>query len=103
MSKRQLLIILGVWVMILFYAGFPPAIRGVLAIITGLTIIIVAYSMHSGSASDQLDEAKPYVEHKAPQEAEVSPVPQSDPVVAPVPEQTSITNESTVSTDGAAR
>jgi Ca2+/Na+ antiporter len=64
MSKRQILILLGVWVMILFYTGFPDFWKWILAIITGLYIIFISYSLKS-EVRKEADEALPFIEHKS--------------------------------------
>jgi len=43
MSKRQLLCLLGVWVMIFLFLGFPTAWHRVIAVISGLGVIALAY------------------------------------------------------------
>jgi len=43
MSKRQLLALLGFWVIIFLYLGFPTGWDKWIAIITGVLIILVAY------------------------------------------------------------
>ena len=45
MSKRQLLCLLGVWVMIFLFLGLPSTWHRAIAVITGLLVIIVAYNL----------------------------------------------------------
>lgn len=45
MSKRQFLCVLGVWVAIFLFLGFPEVWHNILAVITGLVIIFVAYRL----------------------------------------------------------
>lgn len=51
MSKRQILMVLGVWIMILCMPGFPNSIKQILGVVTGLLIIFIAYKMRSESLS----------------------------------------------------
>lgn len=44
MSKRQTLCILGAWVIIFLFLGLPSLWHKILAVITGLAIIIVSYN-----------------------------------------------------------
>jgi len=64
MSKRQTLILVGVWVIIFLFLGFPQSWQKVLAVITGLYIIITAYRLRSESSRTPNQEV-PFVEHKA--------------------------------------
>jgi hypothetical protein len=43
MSKRQLLALLGFWVIIFLFLGFPIAWDKWIAIVTGVLVILVAY------------------------------------------------------------
>jgi cell division protein FtsW (lipid II flippase) len=43
MSQRQWIVIIGVWVMIFLFLGFPASWEKAFAILTGLVIIIFAY------------------------------------------------------------
>lgn len=63
MSKRQFLILLGVWVMAFLFLKFPAAWDKIFALVTGLLIIIAAFrSGQTGKANR--DTQVPYVEHK---------------------------------------
>jgi len=43
MSQRQILAILGVWVIVFLFLGFPVGWDTWISVITGLLIILVAY------------------------------------------------------------
>jgi hypothetical protein len=45
MSKRQLLCLLGVWVAIFLFLGLPSMWHRILAVITGLVIVCVSYTL----------------------------------------------------------
>ena len=45
MSKRQWLCILGVWVMVFLFTGITTPWHKVVAIVTGLIIITIAYNL----------------------------------------------------------
>jgi hypothetical protein len=67
MSKRQILILLGVWFGVFLFLGLPESWHTTIAALSGLLLIVVAYSLKSEpvnmSASDNSNV--PYVEHKA--------------------------------------
>ncbi|HEY4478467.1 MAG TPA: hypothetical protein VI775_01350 [Candidatus Paceibacterota bacterium] len=44
MSKRQTLSIIGVWVMVFIFLGIPSIWHKIIAIVTGLIIIAIAYN-----------------------------------------------------------
>jgi cell division protein FtsW (lipid II flippase) len=43
MSQRQWIVIIGVWVMVFLFLGFPSSWEKAFAILTGLVIILFAY------------------------------------------------------------
>ncbi len=45
MSKRQWLCIMGVWVMIFLFLGFPIGWHKIILVISGLIIIAIAYNL----------------------------------------------------------
>ncbi len=66
MSKRQILIILGVLTMIIPYLGFPETGDKILSIIVGILVIFVAYRLKpESSARDNYQDAKPYVDNRS--------------------------------------
>ncbi|OHA17016.1 MAG: hypothetical protein A3C79_01905 [Candidatus Taylorbacteria bacterium RIFCSPHIGHO2_02_FULL_45_28] len=64
MSKRQFLIILGVWVMVFLFLGFPTTWDKVLSLVTGVLIIVVA-SKFKPATREILPEHLSYIEHKS--------------------------------------
>lgn len=61
MSKRQILSLIGVFVIIINYLGLPDNIDNILYIVTGLVIIIYALTSKNDSISKKED--KPFVEY----------------------------------------
>ena len=65
-----MLMVLGVWVMILCGPGFPNEIKQVLAVITGILIIFIAYRIkpdhHAASPSSRpsAEQSLPYIESR---------------------------------------
>lgn len=53
MSKRQLLCLLGVWVIGFLFLGFPSSWHKIIAIVTGLIIILIAYNLPPPEADDE--------------------------------------------------
>lgn len=45
MSKRQVLMVLGIWVMVFLFLGVPSMWHKILAILTGLIIVLVTISL----------------------------------------------------------
>ncbi|MDE1975562.1 MAG: hypothetical protein KGI49_03585 [Patescibacteria group bacterium] len=91
MSKRQTIMLLGVWVLVLPFLGFPGSWERFLGFVTGLVIIAIAYRMKPAEAAGtvetdlQTSVDKPYEEHKTsspvvPAESQ----PASEPVHSPV-------------------
>lgn len=66
MSKRQLLMILGVWVMLILYLGFPAHWDKFLLLVTGLVIIFIAYRMKDDRPGKGDGYEKPYVDYQSP-------------------------------------
>jgi len=63
MSKRQIVMLLGVWVMVFLFLGFPSGWNKLLALISGLLTIVVAYRMPP--AISEPAKNLPYVEHRS--------------------------------------
>jgi hypothetical protein len=63
MTKRQFLIVLGVWIMAFLFLGFPSYMDKIFSLITGLLIIVIALKF---DALNKIVSAKPvsFVEHK---------------------------------------
>ncbi len=69
MSKRQVIMLLGVWVMAFLFLGFPAYIDEILSVIVGLSVVIIAYNMNidNCSASDRENNSNndlPFVDHR---------------------------------------
>ena len=63
MSKRQLLIILGLWIMGLLYLGFRESVDKIILLVSGFAVICVAYSIRPGqSTTHTTSDEKPYVD-----------------------------------------
>ena len=59
--------IIGVWVMVILYLGFPGNWDRFLLIVTGLIVIFIAYRMKSGSEEKPAKkEEPPYVDYHSP-------------------------------------
>ena len=60
--------LLGVWIAIFLFLGFPSAWEELLAVVSGIVIIGIAYRMVPEvkiSAGQEAHKDIPYVEHKA--------------------------------------
>lgn len=68
MSKQQILMILGIWIAIILFLGFPSGWDKAFALISGLLVAGIAWSMRSPRTA-RPSASVPFVEHKAaPQE-----------------------------------
>lgn len=76
MSKRQILIVIGLWTMAFLFLGFPSSWDKVLALVTGLILVIMAYSLRPDRSLDSRNPVRrehvPYVEHKSEPAAEAA-------------------------------
>ncbi|MEK7609662.1 MAG: hypothetical protein AAB470_00885 [Patescibacteria group bacterium] len=63
MSKRQVLIIIGIAIMAFLYVGFPLALDKILALVFGAIILIIAFRLKPPARQNSLSQV-PYVEHK---------------------------------------
>ena len=74
MSPRQVLILVGIWIMVFLFLGFPVHGEQFLALVTGFIIVVIAYRLpHVSKDSDA--GAIPFVEHKSGP-AHKNPVPE---------------------------
>lgn len=64
MSKRQLLTLIGVWVMIFLFLGIPPLWHKILAVVTGLAVIAIAYSLPAPDSSAASRTRETFIENK---------------------------------------
>lgn len=55
MSKRQILGIIGIWVIILPFLGFPSGWKTVLLVLTGIGICALAYSTRRSISKNPLN------------------------------------------------
>ena len=62
MRKERVLFILGVWVAILPYLGFPYAWKSVLFVLTGLGLIYFSYVLYGEAKAGETKEKKKTVE-----------------------------------------
>ncbi len=66
MSKRQFLCVLGVWVMAFLFLGIPTDYDKIIAVISGLVIVIVAYTLPAPSVSGSQPVKETFIENKQP-------------------------------------
>jgi TRAP-type C4-dicarboxylate transport system permease small subunit len=63
MSKRQIIVLLGVWIAVFPFLGFPSAWRDIILPVSGLLVAFVALRMKSETS--QSDAGKvPFVDYK---------------------------------------
>ncbi|MDE2041418.1 MAG: hypothetical protein KGI59_03510 [Patescibacteria group bacterium] len=65
MSKRQILMIMGIWVAIFLILGFPSSWDKVFAVISGLLIAGISYSM-APKVTVPSGRDLPFSEHRSP-------------------------------------
>jgi hypothetical protein len=63
MSKRQFLCVLGIWVAIFLFLGLPTSWDKPIAVITGLIIVIAAYTLPAPRTNI---ERETFTENKQP-------------------------------------
>jgi len=66
MRKEKTLFIIGLWVIILPFLGFPNSVRKVLFFITGLAIMYIAYLFYlevKARMSKNADRSKTFVDN----------------------------------------
>jgi|APSaa5957512535_1039671.scaffolds.fasta_scaffold165750_2 hypothetical protein len=57
MTKQRILFLIGIWVAVLPFLGFPSIIRNVFFLVTGLGIILLSYFMYiQTKAISEMDE-----------------------------------------------
>jgi hypothetical protein len=59
MSKRQWLCLLGVWVMIFLFLGFPSFWHKIIALVSGVIIIAIAYNIPAEIKKNNNESAMP--------------------------------------------
>lgn len=95
MSKRQFLIILGVWVIVYLFLGFPPEYDKTFSLIVGILIIIIAVKSKPSVPQVPTDRM-PYVEHKSIAKAP-APTPVVPSTVTPTSSESISSTDTTVS------
>jgi hypothetical protein len=76
MSKVKILIILGVWVVILPYLGFPYSLKNIIFSITGLGIVYLGYLLINESKIEEktfenFSENSDFVENNLSEKEEI--------------------------------
>jgi divalent metal cation (Fe/Co/Zn/Cd) transporter len=61
MSRQQWLSIVGVWVMVFLFLGFPAAWDKIIALVTGLLVIFISFKMSSRNIHKNSESA--YIEN----------------------------------------
>jgi hypothetical protein len=74
MSKKQSLIILGAWISVLLFLGFPASWDRIIGLITGLIVIGIALKLPHQERT-MPTEKRPYVETKNPAHIARNPIP----------------------------
>ena len=81
MSKRQILVLLGVWVGVFLFLGLPSGWLEILGVITGISLIALAYSLGSEPVrSSNIDNT--FVEHRSDVVANIQPEVESQGAVS---------------------
>ncbi len=57
MSKRQLLCLLGIWVILFLFLGVPSLWHKIISVISGLIIVFVAYNLPHEKREGKSDSA----------------------------------------------
>jgi len=88
MSQRQALMVFGVWLAILPFLGFPLDWEKILACLSGLLVVFLAYRFNQESAAKKEDtDAVSYSEHRsAPTPAATPKISNDIPAEAPATE-----------------
>jgi hypothetical protein len=64
MSKRQWMMLFGLWVMVFLFLGFPSDWNKIIAVVTGFFILVGAYRLKDKSAGSAPSRPVPYIEHR---------------------------------------
>jgi hypothetical protein len=64
MSKRQWMMLFGVWVMVFPFLGFPPEWDTIITVVSGFFILIGAYRLRELSTVSKPESQVPYIEHR---------------------------------------
>jgi len=52
MKKQKILFLLGVWIAILSFLGFPSGIKTTLFVLTGLVLILISYNLNKKNGDE---------------------------------------------------
>lgn len=63
MRKEKTLFIIGLWVMILSFSGFPLFWRNILFVLTGISIIYLAYLFYLEFKERSLNSSKTFIDN----------------------------------------
>lgn len=63
MSKRQWLSVMGVWVMIFLFLGFPSSWHRIIALLSGIIIIGIAYNIPQEQKKDTQIDNRTFIEN----------------------------------------
>lgn len=63
MSKRQWLCIIGVWIALFLYLGFPVEWHKIILVITGLIVISIAYNLPQENLEISTNKDSAFVEN----------------------------------------
>jgi hypothetical protein len=55
MSQRQWIVVIGVWIMVFLFLGFPSSWQKILALLTGLILVVFAYRIRFKEAVKPAD------------------------------------------------
>lgn len=77
MSKARILLILGIWVAILPYLGFPYSWKDILTSLSGLGLVYVSFLLYKESKTKEVKEEKTFdnfSENKFENQPEIPPI-----------------------------
>lgn len=63
MSKRQLLCLMGVWVIIFLFLGVPSLWHKIISVVSGLIIIFISYNLPHENKSDSQSPHSAFTEN----------------------------------------
>lgn len=59
MQKARILLVLGVWIMILPYLGFPYSWKDILTALSGIGLVYVSFALYKESKTRETKKEKP--------------------------------------------
>lgn len=66
MSKKQIIIIISIFIMLFLFLGFPDFWDKMIAIFSGLLIIYLTYGLPKQEKPPVMNEQLPFIDHKNP-------------------------------------